>query len=382
MKIAFATFADLPNPPTKGGAVEALIDDICIENEKDNALSIDIYSIYDKAAEALSCRYKNTAFHFYHKQTYGKWTFKNIVAKLFHIYLPDRNMNKIISMINQQNYDFVIVTSINRELKYVFSKINAKVIWYLHGDPFSALTEKQISDVLKNADGVIAVSEFIKGRVANITGVPDIKVVLNCTDIVPLHGEGETIARNKIREKYSIGENDVLFTYVGRITPIKGILETVKAYVSADIPSSRLMIVGAPSGREQEFYYEALKAESNKKVVFPGYIPHDALSEIYAATDVVVVPSLCYESALLTGIEALLCRRKVITTNMGGIPEYTSGKNACLLEVDEHFEKALKEAMIVFSKQNYQEDGFDVKKFSQKAFYKNFCKAIRELREN
>ena len=34
MKIAIATFADLPSPPVKGGAVETLIDIICQINEK------------------------------------------------------------------------------------------------------------------------------------------------------------------------------------------------------------------------------------------------------------------------------------------------------------------------------------------------------------
>ena len=42
MKIAIATFADLPNPPVKGGAVESLIDDLCQVNEAEHKLSIDV----------------------------------------------------------------------------------------------------------------------------------------------------------------------------------------------------------------------------------------------------------------------------------------------------------------------------------------------------
>ena len=40
MKIAIATFADLPSPPVKGGAVETLIDIICQINEKKKKIDI------------------------------------------------------------------------------------------------------------------------------------------------------------------------------------------------------------------------------------------------------------------------------------------------------------------------------------------------------
>ena len=42
MKIAIATFADLPSPPVKGGAVETLIDIICQINEKKKKIDIDL----------------------------------------------------------------------------------------------------------------------------------------------------------------------------------------------------------------------------------------------------------------------------------------------------------------------------------------------------
>ena len=51
MKIAIATFADLPSPPVKGGAVETLIDIICQINEKKKKIDIDLFSIADKNAE-------------------------------------------------------------------------------------------------------------------------------------------------------------------------------------------------------------------------------------------------------------------------------------------------------------------------------------------
>ena len=67
MKIAIATFADLPSPPVKGGAVETLIDIICQINEKKKKIDIDLFSIADKNAEIKAAEYHQTEFVYYQK---------------------------------------------------------------------------------------------------------------------------------------------------------------------------------------------------------------------------------------------------------------------------------------------------------------------------
>ena len=78
MKIAIATFAGLPNPPVKGGAVETLIDDLCKINELENRLTIDVFSVYDCDAADAAKEYKNTEFIFYQKYKSRKISKKNI----------------------------------------------------------------------------------------------------------------------------------------------------------------------------------------------------------------------------------------------------------------------------------------------------------------
>ena len=70
MKIAIATFAGLPNPPVKGGAVETLIDDLCKVNELENRLTIDVLSVFDCDAVNVAKEYKNTEFIFYKKYSW------------------------------------------------------------------------------------------------------------------------------------------------------------------------------------------------------------------------------------------------------------------------------------------------------------------------
>ena len=52
--------------------------------------------------------------------------------------------------------------------------------------------------------------------------------------------------------------------------------------------------------------------------------------------DVVCMPSTCEDAAPLAVIECLRMQRPLITTTMGGIPEYADETCAVMLENDEH----------------------------------------------
>ena len=63
-KIAIITLADLPLPAVRGGAVETLIDNICNQNEYDERLDIDVFSI--TGAEHVSVK-KKTNYYYYER---------------------------------------------------------------------------------------------------------------------------------------------------------------------------------------------------------------------------------------------------------------------------------------------------------------------------
>ena len=65
MKIAIVTSGVAPVPATKGGAVENLIEHIIKENEVQNKIKIDVYSIYDYEAKKISLNYKSTSFKYF-----------------------------------------------------------------------------------------------------------------------------------------------------------------------------------------------------------------------------------------------------------------------------------------------------------------------------
>ena len=88
MKIAIATFADLPNPPVKGGAVESLIDDLCQVNEAEHKLSIDVFSIQDTAAAEETVLYKNTNYIFYKKHQNGRYCKRTLFGNCLNCTYP------------------------------------------------------------------------------------------------------------------------------------------------------------------------------------------------------------------------------------------------------------------------------------------------------
>ena len=64
---------------------------------------------------------------------------------------------------------------------------------------------------------------------------------------------------------------------------------------------------------------------------------------VYNICDIAVLPSICDEAAGLTIIEAMACEKVVITTDAGGITEYTDTDSSIILERDKQLSKNIAE---------------------------------------
>jgi glycosyltransferase involved in cell wall biosynthesis len=112
--------------------------------------------------------------------------------------------------------------------------------------------------------------------------------------------------------------------FVGRIDPLKDLLTLFRAFalVLEQIPQARLRVYGAaPKGGER--YHEeclALVAELGlgEAVIFEGQC--SAVSEAYAASHVVVLSSIS-EGFPFSVIEAMVCARPLVATEVGGVAE-------------------------------------------------------------
>ena len=105
--------------------------------------------------------------------------------------------------------------------------------------------------------------------------------------------------------------------YVGGLTINKGVQVLLNAFKQINNEKVNLHIVG--SG----VYENDLKkiALNDRRIFFHGKFPHEKIQEFYAMADVLVVPSIWYETFGRVILEAFNFGVPVICSNIGGMPE-------------------------------------------------------------
>lgn len=194
----------------------------------------------------------------------------------------------------------------------------------------------------RHADALISVSESTRQDAIHLAGVEPGKIFT-----VPLgvsedfHPISDPAARNKIRERYHLPEDFIL--YVGLVEPRKNLpllIRSYKALVEGGI-SLPLAIVGRFGWMYQEVL-DLVNILGIKEVVqFAGYIPQEDLPIVYNLASLFVYPSL-YEGFGLPVLEAMACGVPVIATSVSSLPE-VAGEAGLLVPPGD--ETALTQAM-------------------------------------
>ena len=131
------------------------------------------------------------------------------------------------------------------------------------------------------------------------------------------------------REELTIGVDDIVIGYVGRMVPIKDLQTLVGAFGEASASHSSLWLLFAGDGPERanlERLIEELGVAG--RVRFLGWT--EELTEVYATMDICVVSSL-NEGTPVAIIEAMAAERAVIATEVGGVPDVVRHEETGLL---------------------------------------------------
>lgn len=202
-------------------------------------------------------------------------------------------------------------------LKYFKSK---PLVITVHGSDLTVLPKNPASRlllgfVLKNADRVIAVSNFLKEGVEEL-GVP----VGKCGTI---YG-GVTIEDDE--EPFE--PDGPVIAFVGSLVPQKGVDTLIDAFKEVKAHDASLIVVGDGPERKR---LESLAAGS-KNIQFLGR--RKGIKNILTKSDVLVLPSR-EEGFGLVLLEAMVLGTPVVATNVGGIPEIAEdGLSGILVEKD------------------------------------------------
>ena len=130
---------------------------------------------------------------------------------------------------------------------------------------------------------------------------------------------------------------------------------------------------------EYEMKLSSAAESLGDRIIFTGFVKHEEMPSYYAMADVVVAPSVWSDSAPLAVIEPLTAKRPVVTTAMGGIPEYaTDGVDSVILPVDDdlvgNLAKSI-DAILDGSIRLVQNVDAD---WSVKSYYDDFCRLVGE----
>jgi glycosyltransferase involved in cell wall biosynthesis len=109
----------------------------------------------------------------------------------------------------------------------------------------------------------------------------------------------------------------------GRLHEQKGVTQLLRmlALLSPEFPDLVLLVMGKREVYEREFEPIAKKLGVAGRVVATGWLDGDELQAAYAATDVFVTPSICFDTFGLVNLEAMEHGKPVVATVFGGSPE-------------------------------------------------------------
>ncbi|MBI2629254.1 glycosyltransferase [Candidatus Pacearchaeota archaeon] len=114
--------------------------------------------------------------------------------------------------------------------------------------------------------------------------------------------------RENLKKQLGFGDRKKNLLYVGRLDPLKGIMNLIKTLDELKDPKLRLIIIGDGFLKNKVVKYPF--------VVYLGRISNEELYKYYNIADLFILPSL-YENAPMSILEAKACECKILATNVG-----------------------------------------------------------------
>ena len=175
------------------------------------------------------------------------------------------------------------------------------------------------------ADHMIGVSQGVRQHLIS-QGVAESRVTAVYNGVAL---PNNLLSKSDARTKFGIPSHAIAFGTVARLTPMKGIEYSLRAFalIQKSMPNSVYVLVGDGDSVDE---YKSLAKELNidEKVIFLGY--QAKVFDPLAALDIFLFPSL-KEAMGISVVEALAVGLPVISTNVGGLPEVVSANVGSLV---------------------------------------------------
>ncbi len=194
---------------------------------------------------------------------------------------------------------------------------------HIWDDPLSERIHRAEQYMAREADRIIACSEFMRREISGALGVPSekIRVIPNGVEYAHLMELRSSLgALPHIRRRWAAADEPLLF-FVGRLEWEKGpdLLVQAMPQVLAEFPKAKLLLAGKGSYTEQlAALIQALGVEDRVQLL--GFVSDQTRNEIYAVADVAIFPSR-YEPFGIVALEAMAAGVPVVVGDVGGLSE-------------------------------------------------------------
>jgi len=183
----------------------------------------------------------------------------------------------------------------------------------------------------RTANGSAAITAVSRAVAAEFGGRRSITVVPN--GIAPLPPSSDTGVR-QLSASLGLEPGVPILAAAGRLSVSKGFDRLVGALAHIDRDRVACVIAGADGGELGNLRRQAAALPKNIRLVLPGWLDRQRLSDLFSLADVVVIPSRD-EPFGLVGLEALGKGRRVVASRIGGLQEFLAPPAADLVDGDD-----------------------------------------------
>lgn len=244
---------------------------------------------------------KNSIFHLNSMQD-------EILATLLKEYFPQR---PIVLTVHYTDWSFKLLGNKDRLQTILTQPVNGK-------------TEKTVTTfysekrLLNTVDYIVAIAQHSYKDILNLYQIQEKKIALIPHGLKDEYRPMTITERNNLRKKYGFNSEEQLLIFAGRIDTVKGTHFLCEAFMqlAKKYPNLRLIIAG--DGNLE--YLLTLQKPIWSKITCTGYVDKETLYELYAISDIGVLPSF-HEEFGLVALEMMMMKLPLIVGRTTGLSE-------------------------------------------------------------
>lgn len=231
-----------------------------------------------------------------------------------------------------KRYAKVVVITFRDSMSFSFGKLRTKrylrdfdthLSWFdnlkqakKRWNPFRNIFIKKY---LKYADKLFAVSNALK-KALEQNGIRNVEVIHTGVDVESWRVSEEEVVQ--FRKSNNL-ENKRVILFGGRLSEAKGGKKALEAIakITTEAPNTALLVAGSVDEYARGMKEEASRLGIGNKLIFTDWMEREDIKSAYAAADIALVPSICFDAFPRIVLEAMASGKPVVGTHYGGASE-------------------------------------------------------------